>query len=137
MATSESPQGAREFVRVVALRGSEMPVADFRLRPGETGLSTFVMGSVPVHEIVAAVRAMGKRGDLHGAAVPMKFVRDLGLTVVVTPGGTQRPEVNDLHVEIRVPLLRRVWLWCKGGSTVGYFNETIAPQLHAAARLAD
>ena len=100
---------AKELLRVVNLRRGKLSPAEFRLREGEKGLSLFAHQEQPGSaQVIEAVRAAGKRGDLRAAAIPAREIRDLRLTLVQTRGGTPSAEVNAVHCEARLPWLRRL-----------------------------
>jgi len=125
-----------EYLRVVRLRRGKLNVSEFRLRRGERGLSVFASVDRPGStEIVAAVRAAGKQGELAIAAIPAKAVDDLGLKVISAAGGTPAPDVNRLHAEFRVSSWRSFLLRLRGKGVDEYFNERFAVELLAAARL--
>ena len=76
----------RELLRIVQLRGGRVRPTEFRLRPGETGLSLFEHVADPsAGDVLAAVRLAGKRGDLAAAVLPESALRQLGLR-----GGARR-----------------------------------------------
>src|SRR5437660_338969 len=101
----------KQLVRVVALRKGNPPPAEFRLREGEKGLSLFARQESPSpSQVLEAVRAAGKKGDLKAAAIAAQEIRNLGLTLVQTRGGTPLVEVNAIHYEARLPWLRRLFL---------------------------
>lgn len=53
-----------QVVRVVVAKRGKVKVAEFRLRPGELGLSLFrKTNDLAVETVVEAVRAAGKRGS--------------------------------------------------------------------------
>jgi hypothetical protein len=84
--------------RVVVLRRGRPRVADFRLRQGEGGLSLFALVDEPgPDEILDAVRAAGKQGELALAVLSTAEIRALGLVLVRTPGGTPVEAVNRIH----------------------------------------
>src|SRR5207249_3667228 len=94
----------------VCLRKGRLKPAEFRLRPGERGLSLFRrVGQPGPVEVVAAVRAAGKQGDLAAAAISAEAIRALGLVLVSSPGGTAEPEVNRLHAEARLSFWSALW----------------------------
>ena len=99
---------AAEYLRIVSLRKGKLKATEFRLRPGERGLSMFARAATPSPaDIIAAVRAAGKQGELAAAAISAQLLRELGLTVVATPGGTPVPEVNRVHAETKTKTQRR------------------------------
>ena len=119
---------------VVARRGKARP-AEFRLREGEVGLSLFRRADDPnPAAIIEAVRNAGKQGELAVVEIPVRVVREAGLRIVATPGGTPDPAVNDLHAEARPPVWRRVLLRLRGRKVHEWFNERITPKLAAAAK---
>jgi hypothetical protein len=125
-------------LRVVVVRRGKVRPTEFYLRHGEIGLSLFRMSEVTgPEEIIAAVRAAGKQGELAIAEIPERVVRRLGLGLVRTPGGTPDPAVNALHVEARPSWWRRVVLWFRRVPIHEWFNERIAPKLVAAAKLVE
>src|SRR5262249_19700504 len=115
---------AGEYLRVVSLRKGKLKPTEFRLRPGERGLSLFRRVERPGSgEVIAAVRAAGKQGELAAAVIPTGLLRELRLVVVTTAGGTPVPEVNRIHVEARLP---RWWAWIlrlQGRPADEYFND--------------
>jgi hypothetical protein len=126
----------KEFLRVVTLRKGALKPAEFRLREGEKGLSLFALTVQPgAAEVIEAVRAAGKQGELAAASIPAERLRALGLRLVQTPGGTPVAEVNAIHYEARLPLLKRLLLRLLGSRLQEYFNEQISPQLCAVTRL--
>jgi hypothetical protein len=64
--------------------------------------------------VVQAVRAAGKQGNLAAAAISAEEIQALGLVLIKTRGGTPGTEVNDIHFEARLPLLRRLFLRLRG-----------------------
>src|SRR5436190_10298631 len=103
------------YMRVVSLRKGRLKPAEFRLRSAERGLSLFARVERPSPaEIVTAVREAGKQGDLAAAIIPAAVIRDLGLTVLGTRGGTSVPAVNALHVEARPPFWRSLLVRLSG-----------------------
>lgn len=129
---------ATRLLRVAALRRGKLSPAEFRLREGEKGLSLFAHQEQPgPSQVIEAVRAAGKKGDLKAAVVPAEDIRKLGLTLVRTRGGTPSDEVNAIHYEARLPWLHELMLRLRGVRPVDYFNERLAPSLCAAARLTD
>ena len=125
-----------EVSRVVVVRKSKFRPAEFRLRPGEIGLSLFrrLPETRPAFDL-SAVRASGKQGELGIAEVPLTVLAELGLRLVATPGGTADPQVNRLHVEARFSRWRRLVLLWKRKPVHEAFNETIAPELARVAIL--
>jgi hypothetical protein len=125
-------------LRVVVVRKGKVKPIEFRLRDGEIGLSLFRTADQPTPEaIIAAVRAAGKQGELGVAEIPVSVFRQLGLRLVSTPGGTSDPAVNALHIEARPSWCRRLVLRFRRASVHEWFNERIAPELAAAAKLAE
>jgi hypothetical protein len=123
---------------VVVVRKGKLKPTEFRLRGGEIGLSLFRMADQPNPKaIIAAVRAAGKQGELGVAEIPVGVFRQLGLRLVPTPGGTPDPGVNALHVEARPSWWRRLVLCLRRASVHQWFNEHIAPELAAAAKLVE
>lgn len=127
---------ATEYIRVVGLRKGKLKAVEFRLRPGERGLSLFSRVERPgPTEIVAAVRAAGKQGDLAATVIPSGVFREIGLKMVSTPGGTPVSEVNRLHAEARLPVWRSFLMRMLGQSVDLYFNERFSERLVAAAQV--
>jgi hypothetical protein len=125
-----------ELLRVVVTRRGKVRPTEFRLREGEIGLSLFRKADSPgPGAIIEAVRAAGKQGELAVAEIPVSVIRELGLRLVHTPGGTPDADVNGLHVEARVPWLKRLVLALRRRPVHEYFNESMTPRLAAAARL--
>ena len=125
-----------ELVRVVRVRRGGLKPSEFQLRPGEVGLSLFEYRDDPgPARLIRAVREAGKQGDLATALIPVRLLRELGLVVVPTPGGTPDAEVNTLHREARVKWTVRLWLWLRRGPVHEYFNERFAAPLCESARL--
>src|SRR5437667_438487 len=92
--------GPTEVLRVVALRKGRLSPAEFRLREGEQGLSVFACVERPSPvEVIEAVRAVGKRGELAAAVIAAQEIQSLGLILVRTRGGTAQAEVNAIHYE--------------------------------------
>ena len=128
----------KQFLRVVTLRKSKLPPAEFRLREGEKGLSLFAHQEQPgAAQVIEAVRAAGKKGDLKAAAILAAEMRKWGLAVVPTTGGTPVREVNAIHYEARLPWWRKLLLRLRGVRPHDYFNEFLSPKLCAAARVLD
>ncbi|MFO0808544.1 MAG: hypothetical protein U0746_07975 [Gemmataceae bacterium] len=125
-----------EYVRIVRLHRGKLKPAEFRLRPGERGLSMFRRLTSPSPaEVLEAVRGAGKQGDLVAVVVPASELARLGLTVTATPGGTPVAAVNAVHVEARLPFWR-AWLFrLRGVAADEYFNERFSGPIHAAARV--
>ncbi len=127
-----------QFLRVVTLRKGKLPPTEFRLREGEKGLSLFAHQEQPdPAQVIEAVRAAGKKGDLKAAAIRAETIRRLGLAMVQTTGGALLGEVNAIHYEARLPWRRRFLLLLRGVRPRDYFNEYLSPELCAAARLLD
>jgi hypothetical protein len=127
-----------QFLRVVTLRRGGLRHSEFRLREGEKGLSLFAHLDHPSStEVVEAVRAAGKRGDLGAAVIPMREILALGLTVAQTRGGTPVAGINAIHYEARVPFWRRMLLCLTGTRLHDYFNEHLSERLCAVARVLD
>jgi hypothetical protein len=127
-----------ELLRVVTLRSGQLRPSEFRLRAGEKGLSLFAQRSRPgPAEVIEAVRAVGKRGDLRAAGLPKRELLGLGLTLVQTRGGTPVAEVNAIHYEARLPFWRRLLLRLSGIQLHDYFNEHLSERLCAIARVMD
>ncbi len=123
-------------LRVVVVRKDKVKATEFRLRDGEIGLSLFrTADQLNPEAIVAAVRAAGKQGELGVAEIPVSVFVRLGLRLKPTPGGTPDPAVNALHLEARPSWWRRLVLQCRRVSVHEWFNERIAPELAAAAKL--
>jgi hypothetical protein len=87
--------------------------------------------------ILEAVRAAGKQGDLALAETDESVLRELGLKLIRTPGGTPNDVVNSLHWEARPSLGRRILLYLRRRSIQDWFNESVTPQLLRAARLCE
>jgi hypothetical protein len=125
-----------EFLRVVALRKRQIRPSEFLLRHGEVGLSLFARTESPGPlEIVEAVRAVGKQGELAVAVIAKTTIQELGLTLVKTMGGTRVVAVDALHHEARLPRWRQWLLRLRGVPAYEYFNEHFSQPLHGAARL--
>jgi hypothetical protein len=125
-----------ELLRVVVVRRGKVRPTEFRLRPGEVGLSLFRKADSPdAAAVVEAVRAAGKQGELGVAEIPVGVLRGLGLRLVATPGGTPDAAVNALHVEARFPWWRRMLIRLRRRTIHEEFNDRVAPQMAAAARL--
>jgi hypothetical protein len=123
-------------LRVVVVHKGKVKPTEFRLRGGEIGLSLFRKADQPdTKAIIAAVRAAGKQGELGAAEIPVSVLRRLGLRLVATPGGTQDPAVNALHVEARPSWWRRLVLRLRRVPLHQWFNERISPELASAAKL--
>jgi hypothetical protein len=129
---------APELLRVVTLRKGKLKAAEFMIRPREKGLSLFAHGTKPNPvEVVEAVRAAGKQGDLAVAIISVKELCALGLSLVQTPGGTPVSEVNATHYEARLSFLRKLFLRLRGLSVHDYFNDHLSPRLCALAHVLD
>jgi hypothetical protein len=87
-------------------------------------------------EVIDAVRAAGKQGDLAAAIIEVQEIRALGLNLVQTPGGTPVSKVNAIHWEARLPFLRQLLLWLRGRRPVEFFNDYFSRELYEIARLA-
>ncbi|MBI1927188.1 hypothetical protein HYR99_23465 [Candidatus Poribacteria bacterium] len=125
-----------ELLRVVTLRKGKLKPVEFKLREGEKGLSLFAYRDQPgPAEVIEAVRAMGKQGNLATAVISAHEFRALGLTLVQTPGGTPFAAVNTIHYEARLPFLRRLFLRLRGVRGHDDFNEHLSPKLCAIARV--
>ncbi len=126
------------IIRVVVVRKGKVKPTEFRLRNDETALSLFRAADVPHPEaIIAAVRASGKQGDLGMVEIPVDALRRLGLVLVRTPGGTPDPVVNAAHAKARPALWRRLVLRMQRVPIHEWFNECIAPELAAEAKLVE
>jgi hypothetical protein len=126
----------KKVLRVVVAKRSKVKTTEFRLRPGELGLSLFrCVNAVPPETILDAVRSAGKRGDLSIVELPLELFRELGLILVATTGGTPDKRVNSIHVEARFPWWLRFLMKVKGQKLHEVFNERIAPKLAATAVL--
>lgn len=127
-----------DLLRVVVVRRGKVRPTEFRLREGEVGLSLFrATADVGPDAIVTAVRAAGKQGELGVAELPARVLRDLGLRLVRTPGGTPDPDVNACHVEARPSRWRRLVLRLRGVAVHVWFNDRITPELAGVARVAE
>jgi hypothetical protein len=125
-----------DLLRVVALRKGKIKPAEFRLRPGEKGLSLFALIEQPgLDDVIRAVRAAGKQGDLVAAVFAVRDLRAMGLRIVATKGGTQVAEVNAIHFEARIPWWRSLFLRIRGRSVDQYFNEQHSARLAERAKL--
>jgi hypothetical protein len=69
--------------------------------------------------------------------IPVSVIRELGLRIVRTYGGTPDAAVNELHVEARFPWWFRLGLAVRRRAIHEYFNEHITPKLAASSRLAE
>src|SRR5262249_3114410 len=129
-------QEVKELLRVVALRKGKLKPGEFKLREGERGLSLFAYADRPgPAEVIECVRAVGKQGDLAAALITAPDIRALGLKLVKTKGGTPCHEVNAIHYEARLPVLRRLLLYLKGIRLHEYFNEHLSRKLCDIARV--
>lgn len=127
---------AQDLVRVIRVRKGALKPSEFQLRPGEVGLSLFEYRDDPgPARLIQAVREAGKQGELVTALIPVRRMRELGLIVVPTPGGTPDAEVNALHREARVRWTARRSLWLRRRPLHEYFNERFAVPLCESARL--
>jgi hypothetical protein len=125
-----------DVIRVVALRKGKLKAAEFRLRPGERGLSLFALVDSPsFEEIVEAVRLAGKQGDLAAAVFAARDLRELGLRLKFTNGGTSNSAVNAIHLEARLPWWREWLLSLRGLTVVDYFNERYSDHLCTMAQI--
>lgn len=123
-------------LRVVVVRKGKVKPTEFRLRDGEVGLSLFRSADeTSPEDILAAVRAAGKQGELDVVEIPVSVFRRLRLRLVRTPGGTPDPAVNALHVEARPSWWRRIALRFRRVPVHEWFNEYITLELAAAAKL--
>ena len=124
------------FIRVVALKKGGLKAAEFRLRPSEKGLSLFASTDHPSPaEVIEAVRAAGKHGELAAALIPASRIRALGLVVPRTEGGTPVPAVNAIHYEARLPFFRKLLALFRGLPQHEYFNAKYSERLYEAAQL--
>jgi hypothetical protein len=124
------------FLRVVALKKGGLKAAEFRLRPGEKGLSLFASTDQPnPAEVIEAVRSAGKQGDLAAALIPASRIQALGLVVSRTEGGSPVPAVNTIHYEARLPFFRRLLVLFRGLALHEYFNANYSERLYEAAQL--
>jgi len=127
-----------EFLRVVVVRRGKVRPTEFRLREAENGLSLFRKVDEPTStEIIDAVRAAGKQGDLAVVEISVKVIVDLGLRIVATKGGTLNEAVNAIHIEPRPSLWRTIWLKLRGRPIHMWLNEFVTPRLAESARLID
>jgi hypothetical protein len=125
-------------LRVVVVRKGKVKLTEFRLRDGEVGLSLFRSADQTGPEaILAAVHAAGKQGELGVVEIPVSLFRRLRLRLARTPGGTPDPAVNALHIEARPSWWRRLVLRFRRVPVHEWFNEYIAPELAAAAKLVE
>jgi hypothetical protein len=122
------------LLRVVVGKRGKVKPAEFRLRPGEIGLSLFRADpTVGADAILEAVRSAGKQGELLVVEIPLRVIQELGLKVVPTPGGTPDEAVNRLHVEARFGWWSRLWLLIRRRPVHEVFNERVTPKLAACA----
>lgn len=129
---------AEDLLRVVVARRGKVKPSEFRLRPGEAGLSLFRHTDSPdAAAVAAAVRAAGKSGELAAAVVPVAVLIGLDLRLVPTPGGTPDEAVNAVHVEARPTRWRRFVLFLRRRTIHDWFNDVVAPHIAAAATLLD
>jgi hypothetical protein len=125
-----------QLLRVVALRKGKLKSFEFRLRPGERGLSLFrLKDSETTDRVIEAVRGMGKTGDLAVAVIDAATLRSLGLVLVPTAGGTPFADINALHVEARLAWWRKVLLSLRGVRDYDYFNENLSERICSLARV--
>ena len=125
-------------LRVVVVRKGNVKPTEFRLREGEVGLSLFRSDdSIGPEAILEAVHAAGKQGELAVVEIPISVFRWLRLRLVRTPGGTPDPAVNALHIEAQPTWWRRLVLRFRGVPIHEWFNETVTPELAAAAKLVE
>lgn len=125
-----------EVLRVVAVRRGRTRPTEFRLRPGERGLSLFALVDEPGPEaVIEAVRSAGKQGDLAAAVFDVADLRRLGLRLVRTRGGTPSTAVNAIHLEARHPRWRALLIRLSGRALHDDFNERFADRLAELARL--
>jgi hypothetical protein len=125
-----------EYLRVVSLRKGKLKVAEFRLRHDERGLSLFRRADHPgPTEVVAAVRAAGKQGELAVVVFLARELLALGLVLVPTPGGTRVADVDRLHTEARFPTWRAVLLRLRGRQLDVEFNARCSDRLLAIAQV--
>jgi hypothetical protein len=118
------------------LRKGKLKPVEFRLRASEHGLSLFEFQDRTVaQEIIETVRAAGKQGELAVALIDADAIRSLGLILVRTRGATSSERINDLHIEARLPFLRKLLLFLRGIRHYDYFNEELSAKLCALARL--
>ena len=126
----------KELLRVVALHKGKVKPVEFRMREGEIGLSLFARAERPsATDVVDAVRAMGKQGDLAIAVISAREITALGLSIVRTPGGTPVPEVNAIHFEARLPFLRSLLVRLRGTALHEYFNHQFSDRLFEVAQV--
>ena len=122
------------LLRVVVGKRGKVKPSEFRLRPGESGLSLFRSDPATGPDVILeAVRAAGKRGELLVVDIPRRVFRELGLRLVATPGGTPDANVNRLHIEARFGWWTRLRLWLTRRAVHDVFNGTVTPILAANA----
>lgn len=127
-----------DVIRVVRVRKGYFKAVEFQLRPGETGLSVFAASpELSSERLLQAVRDAGKQGELAVALVPVRVIRELGLVLIHTSGGTPDAEINAFHREVRIKWMVRLWLWFRRRPLHEYFNEEFSARLCASARLED
>lgn len=123
-------------LRVVVIRRGKVKPTEFRLRPGDVGLSLFkYSGTVASELILDAVRSAGKQGELGIVEISVQAFVRLRLRLVSTPGGTPDPTVNAIHAEARLPWWRQLLLRVRGVAVHDWFNENVTPELAREARL--
>jgi hypothetical protein len=126
----------QELLRVVTLRKGKLKPVEFRLRDGDRGLSLFARCADPDYaEVIEAVRAAGKQGELVAGVVSVGELQKLGLRIVQTPGNTPVPAVNAIHYEATLPWLRGLLTGFRGKTPVEFFNEHLSPRIAALARI--
>ncbi len=126
------------LLRVIVSRRGKIRPTEFRLRDGEVGLSLFRQVQRPDSTaIIEAVLAAGKRGELTVVEIPVAAIRELGLRIVPTPGGTTDPAVNAIHVEVRPSRWQWLSLRLRGRKVHDWFNEAITPHLAVSARFVE
>jgi hypothetical protein len=126
----------KNFLRVVVTKKGNFKPAEFRLRPGEVGLSLFrAVESISPDTILDAVRSAGKRGELSIVELPLEVFQELGLKLVATVGGTADEEVNRIHVEARFRWWDRFLMRIRRQKLHEIFNKRVAPKLAASAIL--
>lgn len=86
-------------------------------------------------EVIDAVRAAGKQGELGAAVFEVAELRRLGLVLRRTEGGTPDPAVNAIHFEAGLPWWR-TWLFKLTGRSIhDGFNERFSERLNELARV--
>jgi hypothetical protein len=126
----------RRFARIVGLKKGKLKPSEFRIRPGEKGLSLFLITEeVTTETIINAVKDAGKKGELAAAILTEGELQKAGLRMIRTPGGTPDPRVNQLHFEARIPFWKRIWLHLRAVSLDAYFNDTYSPSLFSSAKI--